>query len=64
MNKLYEKVAETIRLNSYTLRDNSIGMDVEAIEKKGLVEALSKHFKETDSLFNAEEFMKACKEVI
>lgn len=63
MNEPYKKIAETIRLNTITLRDNTIGMDVEAVEKEGLVEALGVYFQKTDALFNINEFMKACKEV-
>lgn len=62
MNILYEKIAKAIRMNTITLRDNTIAMDVKAVEKEGVVEALSNHFSQTDTLFNSNDFKRSCEE--
>ncbi len=59
MNKLYENVAKAIRMNILT---NPLPI-VQVVDKKELVEALSNYFKETDTLFNPEDFEKECEQI-
>jgi len=59
MNKLYEKIAKAIRMHTLT---NPFPI-VDVVDKKALVSTLSDHFRTTDTLFNAEDFKKACEEI-
>lgn len=59
MNKLYEAIAKIIRMNTLKNRFST----TEVIDKRGLVMALSDHFRTTDTLFIADDFIKACDEI-
>ena len=59
MHPVYEKIAKAIRTNTLKNRFSTVPV----IDKYGLIEFLSDHFKETDVLFNPVEFEKACDEI-
>ena len=59
MNPTYEMIAKAIRMN--TLRNRFSTTQV--IDKRGLVTALSDHFRTTDTLFIADDFIKACEDI-
>ena len=58
MNPLYEKIAKSIRMN--TLPKAFTKLEADTLDKWGLVEALSNYFRKTDTLFNPDDFSKAC----
>lgn len=60
MNVNHKLLADVIKKNTVVLRDKTVEMDVEAIDKMALVEALISHFQKTDALFDAVRFAKAC----
>lgn len=56
MNTLYKVIAKAIRMSTLKNRYNT----TEVVDKNELVEMLSNYFKKTDTLFNSDEFTKAC----
>jgi hypothetical protein len=58
MNPTYEKIAKAIRTNTLKNRFST----TQVIDKRGLVTFLSDHFRTTDTLFIADDFVKLCEE--
>ena len=61
MSKIYEEISKAIRINTMKF---SLSVGKAVVDKEGLIEVLIKHFSETDSLFDSENFRANCSKII